>query len=105
MTPCPSRDSVVKPALKQSHMKQTERLAQVDRVQLHTEKRDPLRRGESALFPVDPKPQPAEVTEHHVPVFAQLCSRLGQYEPVVEVVENANASFPQKERGQPPRPW
>ncbi len=36
----------------------------------------------------------AEVTEHHIPVFAQQCSRLGQYEPVVEVVENANACSP-----------
>ncbi len=66
---------------------------EVDRVQLHAEKRGPLRRGEFALFPVDPKPQPAEVTEHSVPVFPQLCSRLGKYEPVVQVVENANASF------------
>ncbi len=32
-----------------------------DRIQLHTEKRDPLRRGEFALFPVDPKTQLAEV--------------------------------------------
>ncbi len=62
-------------------------------------KRDPLCRGEFTLFPVDPKPQPAEVTEHRVPVFAQLCSRLGQYEPVIEVVENANASFPQRNTG------
>ncbi len=31
--------------------------------------------------------------------FAQLCSRLGQYEPVVEVVENTNASFPQRNEG------
>ncbi len=65
-----------------------ETCCEVDRVQLHTEKRDPLHRGEFALFPVDPKPQPAEVAEHRVPVFAQQCSRLGQHEPVVEVVEN-----------------
>ncbi len=70
-----------------------ETCCEVDQVQLHAEKRDPLRRGEFALFPVDPKPQPAEVTEHSVPVFPQLCSRLGKYEPVVQVVENANASF------------
>ncbi len=55
-----------------------ETCCEVDRVQLHAEKRDPLRRGEFALFPVDLKPQPAEVTEHRIPVFAQQCSRLGQ---------------------------
>ncbi len=71
-----------------------ETCCEVDRVQLHAEKRDPLRRGEFALFPVDQKPQPAEVTEHRIPVFAQQCSRLGQYEPVIEVVENTNACFP-----------
>ncbi len=136
VAPCPSRDPDVKPMLKRSHMKQSERrdsgcgchmpqeslkvfqwnrpialerlqavqhwlstlyweaCCEVDRVQLHAEKRDPLRRGEFAIFPVDLKPQPAEVTEHHIPVFAQQCSRLGQDEPVVEVVENANACFP-----------
>ncbi len=41
-----------------------------DRVQLHTEKRDPLHRGEFALFPVDLKAQLAEVLEHQVPVIA-----------------------------------
>ncbi len=46
---------------------------EIDRVQLHAEKRDPLRRGEFALFPVDLKSQPAEVTEPHIPVFAQQC--------------------------------
>ncbi len=40
-----------------------ETCCEVDRVQLHAEKRDPLRRGEFALFPVDLKPQPAEVPE------------------------------------------
>ncbi len=50
--------------------------------------------GEFALFPVDLKPQPAEVTEHRIPVLAQQCLRLGQDEPVVDVVENANACFP-----------
>ncbi len=34
--------------------------------------RDSLHRGELALFPVDPKPQLAEVPEHQVPVIAQL---------------------------------
>ncbi len=136
VAPCPSRDLVVKPTLKRSHMKQSERhdsgwgwhmpqeplkmfqwnrplalerlqasqhwlstllwetCCEVDRVQLHSEKRDPLCRGEFALFPVDLKSQPAEVTEHHIPVFAQQCSRLGQDEPVVEVVEDTNACFP-----------
>ncbi len=42
----------------------------INRIQLHIEKRDPLHRGEFALFPVDPKAQPAEVWEHQVPVFA-----------------------------------
>ncbi|XDV32942.1 hypothetical protein PO909_003588 [Leuciscus waleckii] len=41
-----------------------------DRIQLHTEKRDPLHRGEFALFPVDLTTQMAEVPEHEVPVFA-----------------------------------
>ncbi len=36
-----------------------------------------LQRGELALFPVDPKPQLAEVPEHQVPVIAQLLSWLG----------------------------
>ncbi len=40
-----------------------ETCCEVDRVQLHAEKRDPLRRGEFALFPVDLNPQPAEVPE------------------------------------------
>ncbi len=40
------------------------------------------------------EPQPAEVTEHHDPVFAQQRSRLDQYEAVIEVVENANVCFP-----------
>ncbi len=69
----------------------------IDGIQLHTEKRDPLRRGEFALFPVDPKAQLAEMLEHQVPEFAQL--RLRQYEPVVEVVENANALFSQGNKG------
>ncbi len=56
--------------------------------------RKEMRRREFALFPVDLKSQPAEVTEHHIPVFAQQCSRLGQNEPVVEVVEDTNAGFP-----------
>ncbi len=47
------------------------------RVDLHTEKRDSLHRGELALFPVDPKPQLAEVPKHQVPVIAQLLSGLG----------------------------
>ncbi len=51
---------------------------------------------ESLLFS---KSQTDEVTQHLVPVFTQLCSRLGQYEPVVEVVENKNASFPQRNEG------
>ncbi len=42
----------------------------IDRVQLQTEKRDPLHRGEFALFPVDPKAQLANVREHQIPVFA-----------------------------------
>ncbi len=113
LSPCPSRDPVVKLTLKRSHMKQSERresgcgshmpqeplkvfqwnrplaleslqafqhrlntlywetCCEVDRVQLHADQRDPLRRGEFALFPGDLKPQPAEVTEHRVPVFAQ----------------------------------
>ncbi len=54
-----------------------------DRVQLHTEKYDPLYRGEFAVFPVTPKSQPVEVTEHHVPVFAQLVLRLLQYQPAI----------------------
>ncbi len=58
-----------------------ETCCEVDRVQLHAEKRDPLRRGEFALSPVDLKPQPAEVTEHHIPVFAQQCPRLGRDSP------------------------
>ncbi len=74
----------------------------IDRIQFHTDKRDPLRRGEFALFPVDPKAQLAEVREHQVPVFAQLVLRLRQYEPVVEVVENANALFSQG-KGLPPQ--
>ncbi len=41
-----------------------------DRIQLHTEKRDPLHWGEFALFPVDLKAQLAEVTEHQISVFA-----------------------------------
>ncbi len=49
----------------------------IDRVQLHTKKRDSLHRGELALFPVDPKPQPAEV-----PVITQL------------IVEDPDAYFP-----------
>ncbi len=44
---------------------------------LHTEKRDSLHRGELAIFPVDPKPQLAEVPKHQVPVIAQLLSGLG----------------------------
>ncbi len=71
----------------------------IDRIQFHTEKRDPLRRGEFALFPVDPKAQLAEVRVHQVPVFAQLVLRLWQYEPVIEVVENANALFSQGNKG------
>ncbi len=47
-----------------------EALSLIDRIQLHTEKRDPLHRGEFALFPVNPKAQLAEVREHQVPVFA-----------------------------------
>ncbi len=42
----------------------------IDRIKLHTEKRDPLRLQEFALFPVDPKAQLAEVREHQIPVFA-----------------------------------
>ncbi len=48
-------------------------------------RKDSLHRGEFALFPVDPKSQQAEVTEHHVPVFAQLVPRLCQYQPVIEL--------------------
>ncbi len=96
----------MEPVLKRSHMKQPQRhctflheaCCLIDRIQFHTEKRDPLRRGEFALFPVDPKVQLAEVREHQVPVFAQLVLRLWQYEPVVEVVENANALFSQGKR-------
>ncbi len=47
------------------------------RVQLHTEKRVSLHRGELALFPVDLKAQLAEVPEQQVPVIAQLLSRAG----------------------------
>ncbi|XDV26861.1 hypothetical protein PO909_030488 [Leuciscus waleckii] len=42
----------------------------IDRIQLHTEKRDPLHGGEFALLPVDRKTQLAEVPEREVPVFA-----------------------------------
>ncbi len=42
----------------------------IDRILLHTEKRDPLRLQKFALFPVDPKAQLAEVREHQIPVFA-----------------------------------
>ncbi len=45
--------------------------------QLHTEKRDFLHRGELVLFPVDPKPQLAEVPEHQVPGIAKLLSGFG----------------------------
>ncbi len=65
------------------HAPPEETCCEVDRVQLHAEKRDPLHRGRVCSFLVDLKSQPAEVTEHHIPVFAQQCSRLGQNEPVV----------------------
>ncbi len=66
------------------------------RVQVHNEKRDSLDRGELALFPVDPKPQLAEVLEHQVPVIAQLLSRPDQNEPVFEIVEDPDAHFPSR---------
>lgn len=62
--------------------------------QLYPEKRDSLHLRELALFPVDLKPQLAGVAEHHVPVFTQLGPKLSQYEPVVEIIENANALLP-----------
>ncbi len=71
----------------------------VDRIELHAEKRDPLRWHEFALFPVDPKAQQAEVLEHQVPVCRQLLARLCEYEPVVEVVENAHTLFSQGDKG------
>ncbi len=67
----------------------------VDRIELHAKKRDPLRWHEFALFPVNPKAQQAEVLEHQVPVCRQLPARLCEYEPVVEVVENAHTLFSQ----------
>ncbi len=71
----------------------------VDRIQLHAEKRDPLRWHEFALFPVDPKAQQAEVFEYQVPVCGQLPARLCKYEPVVKVVENAHTPFSQGDKG------
>ncbi len=62
-----------------------------------TESTDPLHWREFALFPVDPKSQLAEVTEHHVPVLAQLIPRLN--EPIVEIFENANAVFSHGNKG------
>ncbi len=44
-------------------------------------------------FPVDLKPQLAEVPKHQVPVIAQLFSGLGQNEPIVEIVEDPDAHF------------
>ncbi len=43
---------------------------------------------ELALFPVDPKPQLAELPEHQVPVIAQLFSGSGQnlHQPCINPV-------------------
>lgn len=50
--------------------------------------------GESLLFSqLTLKTKLAEVTEHQIPVFAQLIPWLFQYEPVVRIVENVNALF------------
>ncbi len=67
----------------------------IDRVQLHTEKRDPLHRGEFALFLVDPKAKLAEVQEHQIRVRITD----PETEPVVKVVENAHALFSQGNKG------
>lgn len=71
----------------------------VDRVQLHTEKRNALHRRDLVYLPIELKSQPAEVPGHQVPVFAQLIWRLGQNEPVLEIVEDANAHLPEQGKG------
>ncbi len=67
----------------------------VDQIELHAEKRDPLRWHEFALFPVDPK-----ALEHLRCLSTRsLCARLCKYEPVVKVVENAHTLFSQGDKG------
>ncbi len=68
----------------------------VDRVQLHTEKRDPLHRGELPFSQLNRSPNRLRWRSTMSLGLQQLVPRLCQYQPVVEIVKNANAAFSER---------